>query len=260
VAESNTVSMFERLARDPSVSVEKLERLMDLQDRANKRNAEAAFNAALAAMQADLPTVRERGGIKNRDGNIQSKYALWEDINAAILPLLKEHGFSLTFRQEQKENGICVTGVLSHREGHSERTSITLPADQSGGKNAVQAVGSSVSYGKRYTAGMLLNLTSADIEADDDADSAAPSPAGPITPAGGAWDSMDADQKRGLLSIAETSVGLMIQDKYEEAFTFIEDQKLTNDEKVALWTRFNSGERSSLKKAAEKIKKSKETK
>lgn len=166
--ESNTVSIFERLARDPSVSVEKLERLMDLQDRANKRNAEAAFNAALAAMQADLPTIRERGGIKDRNGNVQSKYALWEDMNAAILPVLKAHGFSLTFRQEKADEGFCVTGVLSHREGHSERTSITLPADTSGSKNAVQAVGSTVSYGKRYTAGMLLNLTSADIEGDDD--------------------------------------------------------------------------------------------
>lgn len=168
VAESNTVSMFERLARDPSVSVEKLERLMDLQDRANKRNAEEAFNAALAAMQADLPTIKERGGIKDRNGNVQSKYALWEDVNSAILPVMKTHGFSLTFRQEQTEKGICVTGVLSHRQGHSERTSITLPADTSGSKNAVQAIGSSVSYGKRYTAGMLLNLNSADIEDDDD--------------------------------------------------------------------------------------------
>ena len=168
VAESNTVSMFERLARDPSVSVEKLERLMDLQDRANKRDAEAAFNADLAAMQAELPTVKERGGIKDRSGNVQSKYALWEDVNAAILPVMKVYGFSLTFRQEQTDKGICVTGVLSHRMGHSERTSITLPADTSGSKNAVQAVGSSVSYGKRYTAGMLLNLNSADIEGDDD--------------------------------------------------------------------------------------------
>ncbi len=48
---------------------------------------------------------------------------------------------------------------MSHRAGHSERTSILLPADVSGNKNAVQAVASSVSYGKRYTAGALLNFT-----------------------------------------------------------------------------------------------------
>lgn len=154
------VSMFERLAKDPTVDVVKLKELVLLQERGQARAAEAEFNGALAQMQAELPVVGERGGIKDRSGNVQSTYALWEDVNRAILPVLRSHGFSLTFRQEQTDKGICVTGVLAHRSGHSERTSITLPADTSGSKNSVQAVGSSVSYGKRYTAGMLLNLTS----------------------------------------------------------------------------------------------------
>jgi glutamate synthase domain-containing protein 1 len=52
-----------------------------------------------------------------------------------------------------------------------------LPADMSGSKNAVQAVGSSISYGKRYTAQALLNLTSRG--SDDDAKGAGGD--GPIT-------------------------------------------------------------------------------
>ncbi|WP_185835578.1 ERF family protein [Pseudomonas aeruginosa] len=44
-------------------------------------------------------------------------------------------------------------------------------ADTSGNKNAVQAVASSVSYGKRYTAGALLNFTTHG--EDDDAFTAA---------------------------------------------------------------------------------------
>lgn len=254
LAESSTVSMFERLCRDPSVDVEKLQRLMDMQERVIKRNAEASFNAALAQLQADLPMIEERGGIKDRSGNVQSRYALWEDVNKAILPCLRTHGFSLTFRQEQKDGGICVTGVLSHKEGHSERTSITLPTDTSGSKNAVQAVGSSVSYGKRYTAGMLLNLTSGDIEQDDDADSTGTASA-PITPTGGAWDAMDAAQKSGLSQIVQHCIGLLVEDKPAEAFTYIKDQRLTADEQVAIWTRFNSVERSAMKKAADKLKK-----
>src|SRR6202043_3736939 len=55
---------------------------------------------------------------------------------------------------------IVVTGVLSHRDGHAEETTMLLPADISGGKNPLQAIGSSTSYGKRYTAGALLNITS----------------------------------------------------------------------------------------------------
>ncbi len=154
------ISMIERAARDPSVDIDKMERLMLMQERAFERSAKAAYSAALAVMQPELPSVKERGGIRDRAGKVQSTYALWEDINDAIKPVLAKHGFAISFRVSHPENCIAVTGVLSHEHGHSEETTIRLPHDGSGSKNAVQAVGSSVSYGKRYTASALLNLTS----------------------------------------------------------------------------------------------------
>lgn len=66
--------------------------------------------------------------------------------------------------------------MLSHRAGHREVTSIVLPVDTSGSKNGVQAVASSVSYGKRYTAGLLLNITTTG--EDDDGNG----PAAQVTP------------------------------------------------------------------------------
>lgn len=148
------VSMFERMASDPNVDVDKLERLMQMRERAIERQAKEQFDAAMSELQPDLPSIGERGNAAGR-----YTYALWEDINTAIKPILMRHGFALTFRTDFA-NGITVTGVLSHRGGHREETSITLPSDKSGNKNDVQAVASSVSYGKRYTAGALLNLTS----------------------------------------------------------------------------------------------------
>jgi hypothetical protein len=131
-----------------------MERLMAMHERMQGRQAQAEFADALASLQADLPSIGERGDAAGR-----YKFALWEDINQAIKPILHRHGFALAFRTDTAD-GVKVTGVLSHRNGHREETSITLPADPSGNKNAVQAVASSVSYGKRYTAGALLNLTS----------------------------------------------------------------------------------------------------
>lgn len=148
-----------RAAADPNVDIEKMERLMEMYERFQKRQAAAAFAADLAEMQDELPIVAERGDAAGR-----YKYALWEDINAAIKPVLKKHGFALSFRTDFSD-GISVTGVLTHKDGHREETTIKLPADPSGNKNAVQAVASSVSYGKRYAAGALLNLTS---HAEDD--------------------------------------------------------------------------------------------
>jgi hypothetical protein len=154
------IQVIERAATNPNVDIDKMERLLQMQERILERNAKAAYTTALAEMLPKLPVITERGAIKTRDGGIQSKYALWEDINEAIGPILASHGFALTFRTGSEANLIKVTGVLSHREGHSEETTISLPADTSGSKNAVQAVASSVSYGKRYTAGALLNITS----------------------------------------------------------------------------------------------------
>ena len=154
------LQVISRAASDPNVDIDKMERLMAMHERMVARDAKAAYAAALSAMQPELPIITERGEIKNNSGNVQSKYALWEDINQAISPILCKHGFALSFRTGDDGGKVKVTGVLSHQQGHSEETTIVLPADTSGNKNAVQAVASSVSYGKRYTAGALLNLTS----------------------------------------------------------------------------------------------------
>ena len=157
--QATILQIVQRAASDPSCDIDKMERLMQMHERLQARQAEQAFNDALAQMQVVLPEVSERGAIKNRNGDKQSTYALWEDINQAIKPVLAQHGFALSFRTST-ETGIAVTGVLSHKLGHREESSILLPADVSGSKNAVQAIASSISYGKRYTAGALLNLTS----------------------------------------------------------------------------------------------------
>ena len=155
------ISVIERAATNPDVDIDKMERLLEMQERIMARDAKASYASALAAMAPELPVINERGKIStDRGKTVQSTYALWEDVNDAIKPVLAAHGFALSFRTGREDGQITVTGVLSHRDGHSEETTITLPHDSSGSKNAVQAVGSSTSYGKRYTAGLLLNLTS----------------------------------------------------------------------------------------------------
>lgn len=175
------LSIIERAARDPSVDIDKLERLMAMQKGMAESRAKVAFDAAMAEMQPRLPVIDRKGRIEvrektstgKRDGELQQStpYALWEDINEAIRPILAEFGFSLTFRVGKTDAGlITVTGILAHREGHRESDTITLMHDSTGSKNAVQAVGSSNSYGKRYTAINLLNITTRG--QDDDAKTA----------------------------------------------------------------------------------------
>lgn len=164
------VSMIERAARDPNVDVDKMERLLAMQERIIARNAKAAYQADFAEMKPKLPVIDRKGRIEIREKDAKggrtgaitqsTAFARWEDIDEAITPILHAHGFSLTFRTDATAEGkIIVTAVLAHKDGHDERTSIPpLPFDTSGSKNNVQAVGSSLSYGKRYAATLLLNI------------------------------------------------------------------------------------------------------
>lgn len=174
------IAMIERVALNPAIDIDKMERLLEMQERILARNAKTAYAAAFAEMQGELPTIEERGHIvvreKAKDGSrtgdvIQdTPYALWEDINDGIKPVLARHGFALSFRPGVAPDGrVSVTAILMHRDGHQEEATMILQHDSSGSKNAVQAIGSSTSYGKRYAAGALLNLTSRDgAERDDD--------------------------------------------------------------------------------------------
>jgi hypothetical protein len=183
------MAVIARAATDPNVDIDKMERLLEMQERVIARNAKASYFSALADMQPNLPVIEEHGGIKDRNGNVQSTYALWEDVNEAIRPILVQYGFALSFKVRRTEGEIITTGILSHRDGHSEETELSLPTDTSGSKNAVQAVGSSTSYGKRYTAFALLNITSKG--EDDDGDK------------GGRPASVNAQQLETLLGLAD---------------------------------------------------------
>lgn len=163
------LSMIERAARDPNVDIDKMERLFQMRERMTAHSAKAAYLAALAKMQPELPSIEKRGVIATNekvDGQrtgrqvAQSRYARWEDVVEGITPVLAKNGFSLSFRVDQPTpDRITVTAVLGHSEGHSEETSMSLPIDNSGSKNNVQGWGSSVSYGKRYTSFALLNIS-----------------------------------------------------------------------------------------------------
>lgn len=154
--------IIERAARDPNVDIDKMQRLMEMHEKMQGIRAKAEYAAAFAEMQPHLPIIPEHG-----KGHNNASYALWEDVNELIKPVLGQYGFGLSFKVRDAASGVEITAVCSHRAGHSDETTKTFPLDTSGNKNPIQAAGSTISYGKRYTAGALLNLTSR-LEKDDD--------------------------------------------------------------------------------------------
>lgn len=167
------MSMIERLAANPDVDVDKLQRLIDMQKDVMAVNAKAAFNAAFARMQAEIPTVAERGKTD------KTPYATLEDIIEAVRPVLHRHGFSLSHRTEWPDKGtVKVVGILTHEQGFSRESEFLSAADASGSKNAIQALGSAVAYGRRYTTKDLLNIATRFEDDDGKGTDAAKAPAG----------------------------------------------------------------------------------
>ena len=68
--------------------------------------------------------------------------------------------------EQDHTNGITVTCIVSHLDGHSESTTMSASADKTGGKNEVQAIGSTVTYLQRYTLIGSLGITTADDDMD----------------------------------------------------------------------------------------------
>lgn len=159
------LAIIDRAATNPDVDIDKMERLLDMQERILERLAKQAFTKSKIAMRDKLPEISMRGRIVIRDksnpSNIiqETPFARFEDIHAEVMPILSVHGFDLSFKNGMAPDGkVRITTILSHVDGHSEETFFDLPHDSSGSKNAVQAVGSSTSYGKRYGVLNILNI------------------------------------------------------------------------------------------------------
>lgn len=154
---------------NPNMSIEMLDKLLDVQERMMNKEAETAFNQAFSKMINEIPVIAKTSEAKvttKAGGSFAIKYASLDEIVEVVRPILSHHGFSVSFTHEQFYNGnvplIRVTVTLRHSKGHSITNHLDLPHDSSGAKNAIQEIGSTVSYGKRYTLCSILNIATGD--------------------------------------------------------------------------------------------------
>ena len=159
------VTPMEMLSRavESGAEIDMIEKLMNLQERWEASNARKAFDEAVAAAKKEIPPIT-----RNATGHNSKKYADFAAIAKVVDPIIGQHGLSYRFRTTQNDR-ISVTCILSHKAGHSEETTLCGPADSSGNKNAIQAIGSTLTYLQRYSLVQMLGLAAT---ADDDGKSA----------------------------------------------------------------------------------------
>lgn len=164
----DNLSLIERLVRDPSVDVDKLERFMQLHERAQARIAEERFHAAMSAAQREMrPVAADADNPQTR-----SRYASYAALDRALRPIYTSHGFGLSFNTLESAAADVVRVVcdVSHVDGHQKQYRIDMPADGKGARGGdvmtkTHATGAAMSYGMRYLLKMIWNVA---VGEDDD--------------------------------------------------------------------------------------------
>lgn len=166
------ISMIERAARDPSVDLDRMERLFEMRERMVAREAETAYQTAMTAAQAEMPRVFRDA----ENSHTRSNYARLETIAKAVTPIYTRHGFALSFGTDASpiEGHYRLTCEVTHAAGHRRTVHADLPSDTMGAKGtanktAVQGFGSTMSYGRRYLTLLIFNiaLTNEDNDGND---------------------------------------------------------------------------------------------
>jgi hypothetical protein len=173
------LDVIARAATDERVNIDKMTALFDMQQRIMAKDALDQFNEAMAEFNARCELRVAKAGTASLGGKGSYRFARWEDMDVVIRPIMRELGLWFSFDATTESNGVTVKGTLHHRGGHTQSASLSLPVDVGPGRNAIQQVGSTVSYGKRYCVEMLLNVVREDEDDDGHAGGATRRPPPP---------------------------------------------------------------------------------
>jgi hypothetical protein len=163
--ENAIINVIARAASDPNTDVDKLERLLAMQERVLEREAEQRFHAAMRTAQEEMGPV-----LKNKaNRETHSTYADLEQISKLMDPIIYRNGFSMSFGTADcpYQNHYRVTCDVSHTGGFSKHYQADVPIDNTGPKGAqnktlTHGFGSALSYGRRYLKLLIFDIATTD--------------------------------------------------------------------------------------------------
>jgi len=171
------LAMIANAASDPTVDANKMVTLAKLATDLQDRERQAEFSRAKVAAISEMPRVFKAGK------SDKHRYAKFEDMHQRVMPILTRHNLTVNFAIGQSGNLITVEAVLEHANGVQLRGGpMSMPSDEGPGRNKVQAVASTISYGKRATMKAILNIIETDNKEDDDGNAGGGTGAAPMDP------------------------------------------------------------------------------
>ncbi len=166
------LEVISRAASDPGVDITKMERLMEMYERVQAKNAEAAFNAAMTKAQSEMGRIAADAENKQT----RSHYATYAKLDKVLRPIYTSNGFALSFDEGESEaETSLVLCYVSHKDGHSKVYRKKMAADGKGAKGGdvmtkTHASGAAMSYGMRYLLKGIFNVAIGEEDKDGNGD------------------------------------------------------------------------------------------
>lgn len=151
------------------IDAETIRALVQMSHEHEDRKARKAYVQAMAAFKKNPPEITKNSHVRFHTGKGVTEYdhATLDHVASVVGEALGQQGLSFHWKTDQLEGGMVrVTCVMTHEGGHSEETTLQAGADQSGGKNSIQAVGSTVCYLQRYTLLSAVGLAAKGVDND----------------------------------------------------------------------------------------------
>lgn len=161
------LAVIARAAMNQNVDVPKMKELLAMQREIEQAQDAAAFNRALLAAQGEIPRI-----VKDKKTD-KAPYATLENVSKSIDKICRSHGFVMSFGTADSPlpKHYRIVCDLSHSygsddypRGQTRRYHVDLESDTVGAKGvpnktAIQGVGATMSYGRRYLKVMMFDLT-----------------------------------------------------------------------------------------------------
>ena len=161
--EAEAVAQADEMRRDVPPGVDEIEAAIRAQIEAQSRPPVNLYKAILAA-QAKIPTVRKNG----QNPHFKSKYATLDEIWETVQKPLNDAGI-IVVCDVYTHNGERLLTTRAIHAATGEEIFCTFPIMAAG--TSPQAIGSAMTYARRYTLTALLEIVTGD-GVDDDGEAA----------------------------------------------------------------------------------------
>lgn len=151
INERSQAEVLIRQAIDKNVPVETMEKLLAMRREMKAEYAKAQYDAAMAAFQAECPTIKKTKEVKTKAGIVAYRYAPIESIVEQVKPALQKHGFSYSTRMELMPAGVKAVVRVTHEAGHSEESPMEVPfGTKTDIMSQSQVAAAASTFAKRY--------------------------------------------------------------------------------------------------------------